>query len=202
VTPTRTLTPIPIGADVTYAGVATLSGVPRTPVGTDTSGHPVYPVVLSRGFFLIVEAKKGPSGSSPATSVFDYDPNDPAARPAFQIESSRPLGANPSAAVCDAAQPKLGGVPAVNPPSFDITQPISDVLNDLGCRFSARTVPSEACTGSAGSFFFVDSTSKVQFCAVIGSELAFPSGDTLLTMRVRDQLGNPGVAKAFVIRAP
>jgi hypothetical protein len=201
-TPTRTSTPIPVGPDLTYVGVANLLGVPIPDSGF-FDGRFLYQVAFGHGFFLIVEAKPGPSGRPVATTVFNYDPDDPAARPALQIQPNRALGANPTTMVCDDTLPLIGGVPAVPTPSFEVTQPISDVMNDWGCRFTARTSSGDACTGNGGdSFFFVKTPTRVQFCNLVGTEIRFPSGDTLVTVRALDTLGNAGIAQAIIIRVP
>jgi hypothetical protein len=129
--------------------------------------------------------------------------NDPNARPDLQILPSRALG-NGSAAVCDKGPvpAPVGGVPSVAPPTFALTQYVADVLNDFACRFLLRASSGDACTGSGGLFAFVDRSTTRQFCGLIGSELAFPKGDTLITVRVLDQIEQPGQAKSIVIRVP
>jgi len=196
---------------LTYVGIATLGGTAKTPDGADSLGRPIFDIVLQQGFFLVVEAKRGPSGLNAGTTVFDWSATDPNARPDLEVEVDRDLGSG-SDYVCDAgpAPIPVGGVPGVSPSSFGLTQAVANALNDLGCRFSypfqgsttgGRT-SGDACTGSAGSYFFVDGTSVIQFCAQIGSELAFPSGDTVVTARLRDINGQPGLPKSIIVRAP
>ena len=64
----------------------------------------------------------------------------PTVLPHFQIVASRALG-NGSAAMCDDRAPAepIGGVPAVNPPMFGGSQAVSNAINDLSCRFDARS---------------------------------------------------------------
>lgn len=183
--------------------MANLSGVAPTPIGTDKGGNPIYRVLVRQGFYLVVEAKKGAGRRSVGTTVFNWAEDDPSVRPDLQIQPARPLG-NGSGAVCDRGPvpAPVGGVPAITPPSFAGTQLVADVLNDLGCRFNVRSSSGEACTGSGGSFFFLGSGTDEQFCALVGTEFSFPSGDTLLTVRVLDTIGQPGLPKSFVIRAP
>jgi len=192
-------------------GIATLGGAAKTPVGVDSLGRPIFELVQQQGFFFVVEAKRGPSGLDIGTTVFNWSATDPNARPDLEVQVDRALG-DGSAAVCDAGPSPIpvGGVPGVTPLSFALTQAVADALNDLGCRFSfpfqgsstgGRT-SGDACTGSAGSYFFVDGTSAIQFCALIGSELAFPSGDTVVTARVRDINHQPGLPKSIIVRAP
>ena len=177
--------------------MANLRGIPSTPIGVDNANNPIF-VRPQLQFFLVVEAKNGPSTLDVATSVFNWDVSDPTVRPDLQIEPARSLG-NGSIAVCD----QTGGVPAIAPPSFALTQQVANVLNDFGCRFVAHSSTGEACTGDGGtSFFFVDSSSKVQFCGLMGSQLAFPPGDTLITVQVLDIAGQPGYVKSIVIRVP
>jgi hypothetical protein len=158
----------------------------------------------SRGFLIFVEAEPGISGRPVGTTTFDSDTSDPNVLPSFQIMVSRPLG-NGSPTVCDnGPPPNIGGVPAVNPPAFGGTQAASNAINDLSCRFDARTNSSLACTRDPFQQVesFVSSDTTVQFCTNpgIGAELAFPVGDTTVTARVLDILGQPGHPVSIVIR--
>ena len=100
----------------------------------------------------------------------------------------------------------LGGVPGINPPSFDPTsQFIANALNDFGCRFANNTI--DPCTKIDDSGFnkYVAADSEAQYCTrqVVGAELAFPPGDTLLTVQLRDYpAGNIGDPVSLVIRVP
>src|SRR5262249_34138686 len=89
-------------------------------------------------------------------------------------------------------------------PLFGGTQANSNAINDLGCRFEARTQSSLACTrdGFQQTEAFVDASSTIQFCTNpgVGSELTFPFGDTTLTARALDVIGQPGPPKSMVIR--
>jgi hypothetical protein len=153
---------------------------------------------------LVVEAKPGPSRKNVALSTFDSDEFDPSTRPDFEMIVSRPLG-NGSTDVCDNMLPFFGGVPAST--SFDETQPISNAVNDLGCRFvngsgdtKGRTV-AEACTMfEDGNFGFVGTGTTVQFCALVAEPFSFPVGDTVVTVRVRDITGAPSPPASFVVR--
>jgi hypothetical protein len=92
----------------------------------------------------------------------------------------------------------------VDPVVFNGPQEISNAINDLSCRFESRSVSSSACTRDPfqqeGTFTGVGTT--VQFCTHqgVGTELAFPVGDTILTARVLDELGFPGPPHSIVIR--
>ena len=88
------------------------------------------------------------------------------------------------------------------------TQEISDALNDLGCRFvdgSGNTVgrsAQQACIlGDDGELSFVSSQSQIQYCATISMPLAFPKGDTLLTVRIRNTSGISGDVKQIIIHS-
>jgi len=142
----------------------------------------------------------------------------------LQIEATRDLG-NGSAAVCDSGAPTTptpgatpqgaGGVPGINPPNFDTTsQKIVDALNDFACRFysTSDVTGTSACTlDRNGNLNFVCgptsktcSGSTIQYCTlnVLGSDLAFQSGDTVLTAQVRDTGGHVGFPRQIVVRAP
>lgn len=172
-------------------------------IGLDQHGYPTY-IRPPSGFLMYLEAKPGTSGRPVGTATFNWSPSDPNVLPDLQIVASRPLG-NGSTRVCDNQNnPPLGGVPAVNPPIFGGTQAASNAINDLSCRFDVRGDASLACTRDpfqqVGTF--VGQGSTVQFCIspAVGSELAFPLGDTILTARVRDVLGQPGHPVSIVIR--
>jgi hypothetical protein len=202
-TPTRTPTGRP-GADITYVGVARASDEITQPIGTTSQGWPIFERPFGYSFSLVVEAKPGPSRKTVALSTFNSDEFDPSQRPDFEIIVSRPLG-NGSTDVCDNMLPFFGGVPAST--SFDETQPISNAINDLSCRFvngsgdpKGRT-EAEACTMfEDGNFGFVKPDTKVQFCALVAEPFSFPVGDTVVTVRVRDSSGQPGPPASFVVR--
>ncbi|HUI26279.1 MAG TPA: hypothetical protein VL403_09380 [Candidatus Kryptonia bacterium] len=187
-----------------------------TPTAFDGS-IPIYQLPFGNSFSLVVEGRKG-GGQDVGSSTFNYDPGDPTVRPDLQVIVSRPLGSNPTTAVCDNVAPMVGGVPAVNPPDFSFTQPISDAINDLGCRFVdgagqplGRTASSDACTVSSdGIFRFVCNTANspgctkgmttIQFCGAIAPPFGFPTGDTLVTVLLRDRAGNLSLPGQMIIR--
>lgn len=105
--------------------------------------------------------------------------------------------------------PDIGGVPATNPPDFSFTQPISNAINDFACRFLNGTGAylgrqrDEACTMLAnGNFQFISAGATVQYCGTIGAPFKFPSGDTLVTARIRDNGGNLSAPAQIIIRTP
>jgi len=173
------------------------------PSGETPEGVPIYERPFGFGFSIAVEARRGLSNRSIGNSTY----ND-FGRPDLQIEVTRPLG-NGSAEVCDATPPDDGGVPAINPPSFGDTQLITDRLNDLGCRFLDGTgnpesrLCSEGCVRfESGEFGCVSAEAVAQFCGLVARSIAFPAGDTLITVRVLDSLGNPGPPAQIVVRIP
>lgn len=205
VSPTPTNTPRTIGAAITAFGVARADGRVVVPIPPDGSAAPVF-LRPASGFLIYVEAKPGVSGRSVGQQTFDSDPADPNILPDLQIVSSRPLG-NGSAAVCDTGPPlssTAGGVPGVDPPQFGGMQATSNAINDLSCRFEARIASSLACTRDGFSQIesYVAAGSTMQFCTNpgVGAELAFPAGDTHLTVRVLDVVGQPGPPASIIIR--
>jgi hypothetical protein len=170
-------------------------------------GVPVYDRLVGSGFLIIVEGRRGRSNRQIGTVLFNSDPENPGARPDLQLQATRKLG-NGSTLVCDrgpAPDAPIGGVPGINPPSYELTQAISDALNDFACRFDTHITSSDACTkDDLGNFSFVSGTTQTQFCSVpaVGVELLFPSGDTELTVQLRDQGGNIGNQAKLIVRAP
>ena len=197
VTRTRTISPTPSptsnarGPEITFYGLTRADDILLDPVAVE-NGLPVYSPSFGFAFSIVVEAKPGPSRARVGISTF-VDGSSPD----LQIQVTRPLG-DGSSLVCDDAPPMLGGVPAINPPSFDDTPANADRLNDLGCRFIdgggekiGRTCgDSTACVlGEDGIFGCVTPDATVQYCGFIGQPLTFPPGDTLVTVRVRDAQG-------------
>jgi hypothetical protein len=150
---------------------------------------------------IVVEGKPGISNIEVGRSIFKYDENDPTQRPDLEIEVNRPLG-DGSPAVCDARRPKMGGIPAVNPPSFAESKQVTAALNDLSCRFETFIESNSSCTvDKTGDFSFIDpKQSKVQFCMVVARTWNFQEGDTLVSARLRDIEGNPGPVAHFILQ--
>ena len=205
-TGTPTNTPRP-GANVTYMGVAHVSNdMPLDPIGVTSQGWPIYTPPFGAMFTLVVEAGPGPSRKRVGLNAFNYNPGDPTARPEHEIIVSRNLG-DGSKLVCDNMKPILGGVPAEA--GFDLTQPVSDAINDLACRFDngtgvpgGRTAGNQCLINVQGDGFFANSSSTVQFCALIAEPFGFQSGDTVVTARVHDVTGLPGPPASMVVRVP
>jgi hypothetical protein len=190
-----------IGPVITFAGAARADGQIMEPTGKNAKGYPVYNNFVGSGFIIVVEAKPGISNVEVGRSIFKYDANDPTQRPDLEIEVNRPLGdGNPE--VCDARRPKIGGIPAVDPPSFAETKHISAALNDFACRFETFIESNASCTVErSGDFSFINAKeSKVQFCMVVARSWNFPEGETLVSVRLRDIEGNPGPVSNFVVQ--
>lgn len=192
-----------IGPIVTFVGLTRADDVLIDPSGTTPEGLLVYSRLTGTGFSLVVEAKPGLSGVVVAASTYQ-----PGSFPDLQIEVSRPLG-DGSAAVCDTSAATGGGVPAIDPPDFTPTQTNINAVNDLACRFQdgsgsprGRTSPADSCVVFPPGYesHFVDPTSTIQFCTYTITRLEqFWPGDTMMTVRVRDNNGNVGAPTQFVV---
>lgn len=191
----------PIGPHITHFGITTDDTFPVKPIGFDDAGRPIYRRESPQGMSLVVEARPGANGRPVgASTVADNWPN-------LQVLVNRPLG-DGSRNVCDVESPDLGGVPATDPAIFSDDSRTLQAVNDMGCRFvdghnkPSGVGPEEACTrtNEGFGFGFVDPSSTIQFCARIARAWAFPPGDTVVTARVLDQLGNPGAPRAIVVR--
>lgn len=205
-TPTITPTPTPTtnarGPEITFFGLTRADDILMQPAGVE-GGVPVYRPSFGFAFSIVVEAKPGPSRARVGSSTFiDGETPD------LQIQVTRPIG-DGSTVVCDDAPPMLGGVPAINPPSFADTPANGDRLNDLGCRFidgggekvGRQCGDSTACVlGEDGIFGCATADATIQFCGFVGQALTFPSGDTLVTVRVRDVQGNFGQPRQLLVR--
>lgn len=227
--PTAPPTPTgPLGPIVTFLGLTAADDSLVTPSDTGTNGLFTYKWASGTGFSIVVEAKPGANGVAVGRAAYAgaacgsggvcgqsiATPAGLAAAeqtllsdfPNLQIEVSQPLG-NGSPAVCDTSGPAAGGVPATDPPSFDSVDAIVGALNDLGCRFidgcgmpCGRSGDSCAKVPPTDDYGFVENDSTIQFCGgPINRFIAFPPGDTLVTVRVSDELGNPGPPAQIVI---
>lgn len=208
-TPTATETPpAELGPQITHFGVTRADGTIIEPIDTTEDGKPIYLRRAGFGFSLVIEGKPGRNGRPAGPSAYQ---EDLVTFPDLQVQVSQPLG-NGSAAVCDAPKPggtpvPVGGVPAIDPPSFELSEENIAAVNDLACRFLdgagqplARS-RSEACVlFPSGEYNFVDAASTLQFCAFIESVTAFTVGDTVVTARLRDVDGNVGPPRLIVVR--
>jgi hypothetical protein len=189
---------------VTFLGLTRADDMLMAKAGT-SGGIDVYAPAFGSGFSILVEAKPGSSGAP--VSNFTFREEGP---PDLQIQVSSPLG-DPTTAVCDDMPPLLGGVPAIDPPRFGDDQTITDTLNDLACRFldgagnkvGRRCSDQAACVlQSDGDFGCASEDATAQFCGFINQALVFPSGDTLVTVRVLDVSGRAGPPKQMIVRVP
>ena len=191
-----------IGPIVTFFGAARADGTTVEPKAVDKKGIPTYVTAVGSGFMLVVEAKPGLSGFEPSRRVFAYVPGDPTSRPDLEIEATRDMG-DGSPAVCDRRRPNIGGIPGIKPPSFAETQRVSDAINDLACRFETFVESDASCTQTkGGDYSFINKDSTTQFCMIVARAWAFPPGETLLSVRLRDSEGNPGPVKQMRILRP
>lgn len=212
-TPTPTFDPNYPGPIVTFLGIVRPDGcgigcfnsvcfcpaIP-TPI-TDDLGREVHIAQGGGRGLLVVEARPGGNGQ-PVASVLTPDAEDE--RPDLQIIASRALG-NGSTLVCDKGQPAPigmgGGVPAIDPPDFGPGQDITDAMTDLACRFAVQPSSDDACTlDNLGNFEFRGQGTTIQFCDQVATVSAFPAGDTVLSVRVRDVGGNLGPLAEIVVR--
>jgi len=195
-----TSTPRPLEPEVLAFGVGRADDLVQLPDGVDEQGRPIYSRITGQGLMLFVEARRGRS----PINAQAFDPDDHL--PGIEMLVSRPLG-DGSPIVCDYDPPLIGGVPAVDPPLFSADPMVRDAIADLGCRFNDGTgnaagrSASNACTRDAGAIYdFVDERSEIQFCLPIARAWAFPSGDTIVAVRVRDLAGNVSAPVEIVIR--
>jgi hypothetical protein len=189
-----------VGPVVTHLGIARADGTKIEPIATQKDGTAVYQNAVGSGFILIVEGKPGISNIEVGRRVIARDSDNPKARPDLEIQTNKDLG-DASARVCDKRRPDIGGVPAINPPSFADTKKVADTMNDLACRFEVFIESASACTVTkSGEFAFLNDESRVQFCMIVARAWNFPSGDTLVSVRLRDKEGNPGPSKTMILR--
>lgn len=205
-TPTPTATPtatptLALGPEILFFGLTAADDSLQPPSGTDPDGVPIYERAFGFGFSFVVEARVGPSNQAVERNTFGDG-----APPDLQIQATRALG-NGSAAVCDGAPPTFGGVPGIDPPQLEDPDAIADALNDFGCRFidgEGQPLGRSCGTGcvrfESGESGCVDERTQVQFCGQVAMPLAFPPGDTLVTVRVRDKGGNLGPPARLIVR--
>ncbi len=189
-----------IGPIITHLGAARADGTPVQPESVDKQGIPTYLTQSGSGFILVIEGKPGPSGHEVGRRLFVHVPGNPNERADLELQANRDLG-NGSVAVCDRSRPNIGGIPGINPPSFENTQKISDAINDFACRFETFLESEFSCTMTKnGDYQFVSKETDTQFCLLMAKAWGFPEGDTILSVRLRDTGGNPGPIKKLRIR--
>lgn len=198
-TATPTSTPL-IGPIVTAFGTADSTGTFNQPIDTDPQGRPVYSRVGGDNFIIYVEGRPGVSRLPVAMNLLSTQAGNPMGQPDLQMVSSNDFG-DGSSAVCDESFPTLGGVPAVDPPDFGFVQSVSDALNDLSCRFKVYQEADFACTqDGSGTFIYANGGSTIQFCTLVNDSLTLPTGDTVLSVRLRDTAARAGPTSQIVVR--
>ncbi len=166
----------------------------------------MFPVSAPNGFLLVAEVRPGNSGAAVGDSVPQPTPNG-STRPDFQLQSDRALG-NGSTAICDAGPIAQGGggVPGFSPTDFGPSNGVTNALIDFACRFESHSPVADPCTlaadGNEGAISPGLPSTARQFCYVTTANTAFPSGDTVLTLQVRDKAvaQNIGPAVQIVVR--
>lgn len=186
------------GPEITVFGLTTADDRPLDPAATDDQGRPIFVRPFGQGMTLVIEARSGASGRPVGRSTY----NEGGLLPDLQLIVSNPLG-NGDAAVCENAGTD-GGVPAN--PELDFDAPdAAAAINDLGCRaFDRQAQPGNgAFTKPAGApdvWHLVDSRSQLQFGVPIAKAWAFPLGDTIVAVRVRDFTGALSPVEEIVVR--
>jgi hypothetical protein len=192
----------PIGPVVTFAGITRADGQKVEPISVDKDGVPTYRNYVGSGFQLVVEGKPGISNLEVGRRLAASDPKNPRSRPDVEIEVTNALG-NGSPEVCDRRPPTIGGIPAINPPSFAETQKIANTLSDFSCRFETFIESESSCVVTPhGDFSFIKPDTTTQFCMVVARAWNFPPGETLVSVRLRDIEGNPGPVAQFRLLRP
>lgn len=214
-THTATFTPSPtptgLGPQIVFLGIVTRADgcifccevscahLPTPTPHIDQLGRRVF-TTSSGQFILIVEGAPGLSGERVGESTTVADPS---LLPSVQVQNTRAMG-NGSTAVCDTGPPASGGggVPGIDPPSFDTTVPFNHAaIRDFGCRF--QYFPSTApCTisGPARESRTVSPLATAQFCDIVAATAIFPPGDNLVSARLADLSGRTGPTAQIVIR--
>jgi hypothetical protein len=173
------------------------SSTPTPTPAFDAQGRRVFNMRTGQ-FVIVVEGAAGLSKQPPGKSL---QPGDDA-RADLQIESARNMG-NGSLAVCDTGPAAFGGggVPGINPPDFQYDPMITDALDDFACRFQQFSAQSPCTfTDASGEPRLINLGATVQFCDFVAATALFPSGDSLVTVRLRDVAGNTGPAAQIVVR--
>jgi len=176
---------------------------------TTIDGIPIFTRPNNFGFIIVVEGRPGSSGK--ALSTFGTVDNQASgiSRADLQVRADRRLG-NGSLAVCDLGPPPdpIGGVPGPEDIDLGSAQAVTNAINDFACRFDVHNTSTTACTlDDLGNYAFASEevvTQTRQFCTApaIGREMAFPQGDTLLTVQLVDTDGNLGDEARLVLRVP
>lgn len=181
------------GPAVTFFGLVGASGTPLSPIGY-RGRTPVYFRNSGSGFRIVLEVGLGSNGVSPGEDPYTYDPLDHSLRPDLQVACTKDLG-DGSPEVCST------GVPAIRPPHLAPDDWVSDAINDLGCHFDSFTAAAFGCTvNQFGNPSFLNSKTRLQYCALANRDLEFPQGETLCSARVRDRGGEFGPVALLAVQ--
>jgi hypothetical protein len=160
---------------------------------------------------LVVEGRTVDGGLPAVGSYTQPNPVLGDHRPDIQIEATQALGKG-SAAVCDdgshAPVTDGGGVFPLPTPDFSLEpnpQPlpgtVTGALYDFGCRFEYHTTGNQCTTWqNPDAPYFLGVGSTAQFCDRMASTAYFNPGDTMVTVRLRDEAGNIGPTAQIVVR--
>lgn len=191
---------------MTFVGLTKSDDTLIPPIDAEAApGVPIIQRTNGTGFSLVIEGAPGASGVAVGHTTYFEGPTIAAD---LQIQVDHPLG-NGSTAVCDRTGTSAGGVPAIDPPTFDnLDDTLVGTMNDLSCRFldgsgsPAGRPNREACVKFLPSeeYGFVSADSTLQFCGFVDSITRFGTGDTLVSVRLRDEDGNWGPPAQFVVR--
>lgn len=188
----RRFEPSPVdGPEITFLGLAGASGTLLGELGR-FGNTPVFFRNAGSGFKLVVEGAPGASGAALGRSTVDLA--RPTTPPDLQLACNRPLG-DANQTVCD------GGVPAVPAPHFDDSPFTAVAMNDVGCPFDVFSAAAFSCVVDRfNNPSFADPRTRLQFCAIVSRAIEFPPGDTLCSVRLRDQAGHLGALRSFMVR--
>lgn len=173
-----------------------------TPI-RDAEGRRVF-LTQSGRVLIVVEGVPGVNGNAVATSL---EPREPDNRPDLQIQSSQSLG-NGDPAIPTSCPPGQfttdGGIPGFAVPSFSEAPGVTEALTDFACRFDRGVSAAWPCTmrDASGDAKPINDAATAQFCDLVPENAKFPPGDSVLTVRLRDNFANPGPTAQIVVRVP
>jgi hypothetical protein len=178
-------------------------GTPSPTPQFDSEGRQIFENPYGYGFRLVVEGKKGTSQVAVGTTLqpppTPVPPGQLTTRPDLQIEGSQPMGIFTS--LCD----PYGGIQGISPPDFGPSVDVTNALWNFSCRFQAFNT-TDTCLldayGNPNALANPSGAPTVQFCDVVTVTKAFPPGDSILTVQLRDTSQNLGPTAQAVIRVP
>ena len=149
---------------------------------------------------IVVEGVKGLSKQQVGQSTL---PGPPDNWPDIQIETTQPLGDGTNSTCANGTGG--GGVPGIDPPDFTPETPAgrrTSALGSFACQFEYHAAGSQyTWAGDRASPVFVNPASTAQFSDVMSANAPFNSGDSIVTVRLRDNPGgNTGPTAQIVIR--